>query len=60
MVYGEILTTMPIRLLQKFLEHVLMDQNLLELCQVVFLKRMFLTDVDYLLRLLAQEKMETG
>ena len=45
---------------RKFLGHVLMEQNQLKLFQEVYCKKIFLTDVDYLLKTLEQERMVIG
>ena len=58
--YGVILFIKLIHLLQKFLEHALLEKILLGLFPEVSLIKIYLIDVDYLLRLLVQEKMGTG
>ena len=45
---------------RKFLGHVLMEQTQLKLFQEVYCKKIFLTDVDYLLKTLEQERMVIG
>ena len=60
MVFGATLTILQINFIRKFLGHVLMEQNQLKLFQEVYSNKIFITDLDYLLKTLEQERMVIG